>query len=126
MKEHFKKFYGKSLYLLLAAIFLFAVAFFLNTYFVSSTTSHYYARQLQKDIIDKEKDFQRLTKDTALIRSIINRSYSETVLYNLLDKVKGYTFFIYETELNKSPDLIFWNTQTTLPQSKRKKKGKYL
>lgn len=115
MKQHLKKFYGRSLYLLFAALFLFAVAYFLNTYIVSSTTSGFYAHQIQQDIESKEKDFQRLARDTSVLNALIHRTYSNDLLQAVLDKKKGYTFFIYATENNKNPELLFWNTQLTLP-----------
>lgn len=115
MREHLQKFYGKSLYLLLAALFLFTLAWVLNTYLVSSKASDFYARKIQADIVQKEKDFQRLSRDTALVRSLVERSYREDLLEKVLDQNKGYAFFIYDTDPAQNPRLVFWNTQLTLP-----------
>jgi two-component system, NtrC family, nitrogen regulation sensor histidine kinase NtrY len=115
LKEILKKFTGKSIYLLFSAIFLFVVTFLLNRYVAGSTSANYYARLIENDIQKKEADFSRIAVDTALIKSLVNRSYNESTFERMLDKNRGYLFFVYRPDTATSRQLLFWNTQVALP-----------
>ena len=104
-----------NIYLLIIALGLFATAFILNKYVIRNTSINLYTRLIEKDIIQKEKDFQKLASDTALIRSLVDQSYSEETLNKLLDKNKGYGIFVYEKTFASLPWLRFWNTQVVIP-----------
>jgi two-component system nitrogen regulation sensor histidine kinase NtrY len=106
---------------LLAAVSLFAIAYFLNKYVTDVTSPRYFARLIQNRIQQKEKDFQLLTGDTALMGSLVDQTYSEATLQKLLDTEKGYGLYIYdETEMafDIPPALLFWNTQQILPDKR--------
>ena len=115
MKQLLKNLINSNLYLLPAAIGLFAASFFLNKYVVGTTSSSYYAIRIQQDIRQKENDFRRLSADTSLLKSLIDQTYSQKTLQQLLDDEKGYGFFIYEKNGVEEPKLLFWNTQTAVP-----------
>jgi signal transduction histidine kinase len=103
---------------LLAAISLFTLAYILNRYVTDVTSPRYFARLIQNRIQQKEKDFQQLTNDTALMGSLVDQTYSEATLQRLLDNKKGYGLYIYdETDMaiDVPPALLFWNTQLILP-----------
>ncbi|HJS55682.1 MAG TPA: hypothetical protein VJ765_14105, partial [Chitinophagaceae bacterium] len=59
-----------NIYLLIIALGLFATAFLLDKYVIRNTSINLYTRLIERDIIQKEKDFQNLASDTALIRSL--------------------------------------------------------
>ena len=115
MKDLVKNLTGRSLYLLLIALALFIIAFVISTYIVGTTSARYYANLIEKDIRKKEKNFQEIAADTSLIRSLANQQYSADLLEQVLDKEKGYLFFIYERDTANQQKLLFWNTQTALP-----------
>ena len=115
MKELFERFGGRRLYTLGAAILLFLVAVLVNQFIVSSTSSSYYARLIQGDIYQKERDFKRLAADTSLMFSLVSRNYDFETLHDLTDKEKGYLFFIYDKDTGSRHNLLFWNTQQALP-----------
>ena len=94
---------------------MFLVAVLVNQFIVSSTSSSYYARKIQGDVIDKERDFKKLSKDSALLTSLIERNYTYQTLHELTDKEKGYLFFIYDKDTSAQNRLLFWNTQQALP-----------
>ncbi len=104
-----------NIYLLIIAIALFAIAFSLNKYVIRNTSVNLYTRLIEKDINKKEKDFQKLATDTALIRSLAAQSYTEETLDKLLDQNKGYGIFVYEKTFASIPWLRFWNTQNVIP-----------
>lgn len=114
MKHLVKNWLLKNIYLL-GAIALFAVALTLNKYVIDTTAARYYAGLIEKRIQQKEKDFSRLVKDTALIGSLIDQRYSETTLANVLNDNKEYGIFIFEKDTSLKPQLRFWNTQVAVP-----------
>ncbi len=87
----------------------------INQFIISSTSSPYYARLIQNDVLAKEKDFQRLSQDTALLFALINRTYDEETLNGIIDTEKGYLFFIYDKDTGAEHKLLFWNSQQALP-----------
>jgi two-component system nitrogen regulation sensor histidine kinase NtrY len=108
----------KNIYLLLA-IALFGVAFLLNKYIIGTTTARYYVNLIEDRIQNKERDFQELSNDTALLGMLVNQHYSEQELTNVLDTKRGYDLFIYEQlpdSLN-TRQLVFWNTQNIIPSA---------
>jgi two-component system, NtrC family, nitrogen regulation sensor histidine kinase NtrY len=114
LKQFFKKTLNRNAYLLLAAIGLFLIAFLLNRYLLGTTSTRYYTRLIQNRIQEKEKDFQRLTSDTALMRRLAEQDYTDEQLDDLIEK--GYYIFVYgDTARSMFPKLLFWNTQEVLP-----------
>lgn len=103
------------MFILAAAIGLFLLALLVNQYIIGSTSSPYYADLIQRDIIKKEQNFKQLADDTALMLSLVNRTYDETTLHKLSDEEKGYFFFIYNRDTTTEHKLLFWNTQRALP-----------
>lgn len=115
MKDFLKRFGDRRLYTLGAAILMFLIAVLVNQFIVSSTSSSYYSRLIQKDVFAKERDFAKLASDTALLFSLVNRTYDHKTLNSLTDKEKGYLFFIYDRDTGSVHNLLFWNTQQALP-----------
>ncbi len=116
MKQFFTKSLNRNAYLLLAAIGLFLVAFLLNKYLFTTSSTRYYSRLIQTRIHDKEKDFQKFTKDTALLRQLADQQYTEEQLEKLIER--GYYIFVYgdsATDSVATSRLLFWNTQEVLP-----------
>ena len=114
MKDLFRKLFPRGIYILIAALVLFLVSLIINRVIIGNTSVNYYTKTIEKDIIEKEIDFLELSKDTSLIQSLISKNFDQETLEEILDKNKGYAFFIYERD-SASSRLVFWNTQTTLP-----------
>ncbi|MBC7849881.1 MAG: HAMP domain-containing histidine kinase [Chitinophagaceae bacterium] len=115
MKNLFKKFIDSHLYLLVAALILFATAFLLNKYVVGTTSASFYSLRIQHKIREKENAFNRLAADTALLNSLIDQRYKESDLKKLLDEKIEFGFFVYEKIEFGEPRLLFWNTQSAIP-----------
>ncbi|OQP60410.1 hypothetical protein A3860_34085 [Niastella vici] len=121
MKQLQHKLLNRYTYTLLAAISLFALAYFLNRYVTDVTSPRYFARQIQTRIQQKEKDFLHTTSDTLLMGKLVDQTYTEPDLQKLLYTEKGYGLYIYdetEAEFYVPPSLLFWNTQLILPYKK--------
>jgi two-component system, NtrC family, nitrogen regulation sensor histidine kinase NtrY len=115
LKELFNRLGGRRLYILGAAILMFLIAVLVNQFVVSSTSSSYYARKIQRDVLQKERDFKKLSTDTTLLSSLVQRDYDYQTLRDLTDKQRGYLFFIYHKDTAAQNRLVFWNTQQALP-----------
>ncbi|MEO8583155.1 MAG: HAMP domain-containing sensor histidine kinase [Flavitalea sp.] len=114
MKELFQKLGGRRLFILAVAIGLFLLATLVNNYIVGSTSSPYYTKLIEEDIVTKEKKFQRLASDTALLSTLVNRQYNEDTLRQMMDE-NGIFFFIYDKDSGDANKLLFWSTQQALP-----------
>jgi two-component system nitrogen regulation sensor histidine kinase NtrY len=114
LKQFLKTKLNRNTYLLLAVIGLFGIAYLLNNYVLVTTSTRYYTRLIQNRIQQKEKDFEKLSRDTALLASLVDRRYQEATLEKLINK--GYYVFLYGERVNgQLPELLFWNTQEVLP-----------
>ncbi|NML22061.1 HAMP domain-containing histidine kinase [Pseudoflavitalea sp. G-6-1-2] len=114
MKHLVKQWLIKNVYLLLA-IALFAVAFILNKYVIDTTAAQYYARAIEKRIIEKERDFMKLSYNSTLINSLASGRYSESTLQEVLDSKRGYGIFMFRRPAYSQPILEFWNSQVATP-----------
>ncbi|MBA4166496.1 MAG: hypothetical protein H0X41_02950, partial [Chitinophagaceae bacterium] len=115
MKELLAKLGGKRLFILGLAIFMFLLAKLVNNYIVGSTSSPFYARLIQQDVLSKEKKFRKLAEDTSLLLTLVSRTYDEATLLRLSDREKGFLFFIYDKDSGSEHKLLFWNSQQAVP-----------
>ena len=115
MKYLVQRLGGRRLFILGSAILMFLVAVVVNQFIISSTSSPYYARLIQREVIQKEKDFQKMAEDTALLHSLISKTYDEETLNSIVDDKKGYLFFIYGKDTGTESKLLFWNSHQALP-----------
>lgn len=115
MKDLIRRLGGRRLFILAASLAMFLISVVIDQLIITSTSSPYYARLIQRDIMAKEKDFQKLARDTPLLFSLINRTYDEQTLNNIIDREKGYLFFIYDKDTGTGHKLVFWNSQQAIP-----------
>ncbi|RYG06484.1 MAG: HAMP domain-containing histidine kinase [Chitinophagaceae bacterium] len=117
MKEPGKKLFRKSIYLLIAAFTMFILGWLVNKYLVRTTSVIYYSKVIEARIQEKEKDFLELTRDTALLQSLVTGSYSDKTLSTLLFSRKSYGIFVYDRDTTYDHQLRFWNTQDITPST---------
>jgi two-component system nitrogen regulation sensor histidine kinase NtrY len=111
-----KKFFRGNVYLMLAGIVLFFVAYLINIYLSGSSTTRILRNSIESFLQERESDFQKLLKDENLIRRLSDKNYSRTDLDNLMDKQYG--ILIYEQNHPFSEHLTFWSDQSSvLPDS---------
>ncbi len=103
--------------LILAASVLFLSGYFLNIYFGSSTSISVLRNSIQSFLRDREKDFMRVSNDTALLNRLYNRQYTDQELETMVDKKYG--LFLYDAGDSGSGaapgTLQFWSDQRSLP-----------
>ncbi|MEO6539512.1 MAG: hypothetical protein ABIN74_00925, partial [Ferruginibacter sp.] len=103
----------KNSYLLIIAACLITLSFIVDNYWSGNSSVATVRTNIEHYVHDQETDFEKLAKDTALVRKINDNSYDEQLLQQLTDK----PYFIYRYFVNDIgiQQLIFWNTQTVLP-----------
>ena len=108
-------FISRNNYLLVAAAWLFTISFIIENYWNFASTNTAFHRKIQNRVTTRENKSAALFKNTTLVNSLINHSYDEATLDELLDK--SYFLFIYRITAFNQPQLIFWNTQVAEPDS---------
>ncbi|HMH24576.1 MAG TPA: HAMP domain-containing sensor histidine kinase [Puia sp.] len=117
MKSFLNTIFRRNGQLLLAAFVLFSSAYFLNAYFSSDTSVNILRKSIQSFLQERERDFDKLTKDTALIGRLYNQRYTEKEMGMLVEKKYG--IFLYEPTAINDPRLVrFWNDQRSMPTVK--------
>ncbi len=113
MKNFIGQVLQKNVYFILAAGWLFTLAFIITNYWSNTSTPAYLRTAIEKQIQQKERDFNRLTENDTLISRIVSNRYSKEELTNLLNK--PYHFFVYKVDGLGSISLHFWNSQIIQP-----------
>ncbi|HTI08610.1 MAG TPA: HAMP domain-containing sensor histidine kinase, partial [Puia sp.] len=114
MKSFFTDIFRRNRYLFLAASMLFLTGYFLNLYFNGDASVRVLRNSIQSALQDREKDFERLTRDSALLSRLSGRLYTEDELGSLIDKKYG--LFLYEADSTGEPAALkFWSDQRSLP-----------
>ncbi|WP_431211011.1 hypothetical protein ACQ86N_34470 [Puia sp. P3] len=114
MKSFFIDIFRRNVYLLVVAFVLFLCGYFLNLYFNSNASVAVLRNSIQNFMREREKDFDRVTADTALVNRLAGRQYSAQELAKVVEKKYG--IFLYTTDSTGSPDTLrFWNDQRSLP-----------
>ncbi|HEX2682999.1 MAG TPA: hypothetical protein VHL77_03665, partial [Ferruginibacter sp.] len=105
----------RNSYLLIIAACLFAFSFIIDNYWSGNSSVDSVRKTLEHYVQRQENDFELLLKDTALTRKINDNSFDEKLLLQLTDK----PYFIYRYFINDTgmQQLVFWNTQTVIPNS---------
>ncbi len=113
MKKFWSDIFYNNGYLLIGAAWLFTLSFIFSNYWSYTSSPRGVKKSMEKYVWQNENDFDAFLKDTALIWRLINRKETEQEVENI--RSKNYKVFLYEQMTDSSYDLLFWNTQTILP-----------
>jgi len=114
LKSFFIDIFRRNRYLLLAATILFLSGYFLNIYYNSDASVSVLRNSIQSYMQERERDFGRLTGDSALLHRLYSMRTTEQELARVVEKKYG--IFLYETDTADRPGpLKFWNDQRILP-----------
>ncbi len=116
MKPLFKKnrFLGEGI-LLLASLLLFLLSFLFNKIYSARSVVSTQVKEAEAYLSRHAKDFERLLKDTALVRRLVEKREAEAELNRLT--AKDYGIFLYR-DAPYDDMLRFWNEQLILPPEK--------
>jgi signal transduction histidine kinase len=116
VKSFFIDIFRRNVYLLLTAAGLFISGYLLNLYFSSDASVSVLRKSIQSFLQDRENDFNKVTRDTALLSDLARQSYSRPQLKTFLDKKYG--IFLYSLDsIGEPATLRFWNDQRSEPTS---------
>ncbi len=108
-------FFKRNNYLLVAAAWLFTIAFIINNYWSGTSTPFAVQKEIQRNINKNEEKISKFYQDTSAINSIIEDRYGENLLE--LEVEKDYYIFFYRITPFNEPEPVFWNTQVVEPGS---------
>ncbi|MEQ1555064.1 MAG: hypothetical protein ABL929_12840, partial [Ferruginibacter sp.] len=96
------------------SLLLVSISVFTNQKFSEKTELAKATKILQRDITKAENNFNSFIADSTLISNITTKNFTDISSEKLLEKINY--LFVYKIN-DKKADLIFWDTQTTLPDS---------
>jgi signal transduction histidine kinase len=112
----YKRLSFKNSYLLILAAWLVTFSFIIDNYWSGNSSLGAVQKNIEHDIQDKEKNFVKLLNDTALTRQMDEQTFEEPELLTLAQKPYFiFRYFVNDIGLHR---IIFWNTQTVLPNEK--------
>lgn len=103
----------KNAYFLLAAAWLFTIAFIINNYFVGASSAPYLRNAIEERIQVQEKQVEALVKDTSLLKALADGTYDAEQLERLTKNKPG--IFLYQPDQYNNWRLDFWSYQQTEP-----------
>ncbi|MFT4018989.1 MAG: HAMP domain-containing sensor histidine kinase [Agriterribacter sp.] len=113
-----KKFWGDLFYnngyLLIGAAWLFTLSFIFSNYWSYTSSPRGVKKSLEKYVWRNEEDFDSFLRDTSLIRKFTYNEEKEEDVIQIREK--DYSFFLYNQIDTANYELIFWNTQSILPE----------
>jgi len=112
VKPHWKNIFNREWTLLLAAIVLFSLSFIFNTIYSNRSAVSIQVKDAEIFLHKKEKDFDALLKDTALLKRLAGHTHTADDLKAITGK--DYGVFLYR-EGPYRQELRFWNEQLVLP-----------
>lgn len=115
MKHFIQQVLRKNAYYILAAAWLFTIAFIITNYWSNTTSAKYLRASIEEYLQEREKDFEKLVKNDSLIARFSDNKYSEEELTSLVKK--PYAFFLYKADGLGSISLDFWSSQIVIPDS---------
>lgn len=113
MKNFIQQVLKKNAYFILAAAWLFTIAFIIVNYWSNTTSVSYLRSSIESYLQQQEKDFESSIKDTALIQRLAQQRYSAQELETVVKK--PYHLFLYKPDDFGSVSLVFWNSQQVFP-----------
>ena len=107
-----RRFFYKNGFLLILAGWLLTFSYLFQYYWSYTSAPTQVKKTLQHTINNREKDFEQILNDTALLRSLNNGTYNKNSFQQLLNK--DYFIFV-ASDGSDGFQTRFWNTQTILP-----------
>jgi two-component system nitrogen regulation sensor histidine kinase NtrY len=109
--------FRRNAYFLLAAAWLFTIAFIINNYFAGASSTPYLRDAMEKRVKILEKQIDDLSNDTVLLKVLAEGKFGERQLNNL--SKQEYSVFIYKTKNGSYNNwsLSFWSNNQVEPNA---------
>lgn len=103
----------KNAYFLLAAAWLFTIAFIINNYFAGASSAPYLHKAMEERIQLQEQEIEKISRDTALLKVLAEGSYDARNLERLRSHEWG--LYLYRPDAYRNWNLSFWSSQQMEP-----------
>lgn len=113
MKKFWRDIFYNNGYLVIGAAWLFTISFIFSNYWSYTSSPGGVTKSLEKYIWRNERSFDLLLKDTTLLGKILERRETEAEVQHVLEQ--EYKIFLYDEVTPGNFNLLFWNTQSVLP-----------
>jgi hypothetical protein len=115
LKKFILQILRRNAYIILAAAWLFTIAFIINNYWLGASSIKTLRKDIEERIQTQEKDFLNLTMDTVTVNKLVSEQYDEATLNAYISK--PYSIFIYQKDEQDGWLLKSWNNQLNLPNN---------
>lgn len=105
----------RNSYLLVIAAWLITLSFIIDNYWSGNSSIEAVQKNVTRYLHKQEADFNELIQDSVVTGRIISGRYDENFLQKLTEK--KYYIYAYSTDSVAQDHILFWNTQTVLPNS---------
>ena len=114
MKKFWRDIFYNNGYLLIGAAWLFTISFIFSNYWSYTSSPGGVTKSLEKYIWRNEQNFDTFLRDTILLGKILGKSENEAEVEHIARQ--EYKVFLYEEVVPGTYNLLFWNTQSVLPE----------
>ncbi len=114
-KISLRPFLVKNSYLLIIAAWLVTLSFIINNYWAGNSSVKVVQKKISEHFHEQERDFETLSKDTAVLNRLVTKQYDIHFLEEFTHKT--YYLFIYPAARPYTDNILFWNTQTIQPEA---------
>ncbi len=102
---------------LVIALLIALVTLLVNKFsFRHTHADEYYQQQIQYNLQQQERQFEKIVLDTGLIQKLVQQQYTEAFLQQYMHENLGFGLFVYDISNDDHISLKFWNTQHMLPR----------
>jgi two-component system, NtrC family, nitrogen regulation sensor histidine kinase NtrY len=108
-----KRLFINNSYLLAAAAWFITLSFIIDNYWSDKSSDNAVKKRIESYVLAQENDFDKLTSDTLLINTIVQKKYDETLLKQLFSR--NYFFYVYSKSAEDLFKLEFWSSQVVEP-----------
>lgn len=114
MKKFWNHIFYNNGYLLIGAAWLFTLSFIFSNYWSYTSSPDGITKSLEKYIWRNESDFNTFLTDTSFLDKMLNKNEDESAVQEITEQ--EYKLFLYEESGDGTYNLLFWNTQSVLPE----------
>lgn len=115
MKKSWSHIFYNNGYLLIGAAWLFTLSFIFNNYWSYTSSPDGITKSLERYIWRNESDFNSFINDTSFFERILSKNEDESTVQESTQREYG--FFLYEESADGDYTLLFWNTQSVMPEA---------
>lgn len=114
MRSFISEILKRNAYFILAAAWLFTIAFIINNYWVSYSSVEKLRNGIEKRLQKLEREVELFNGDTILQKDLLSDNPSEKAVQEIVNK--EFSVYLYTLDAFNEPELRFWNSQAALPE----------